>query len=79
VNRDSRLWQVSCDGFPVGPHEESALIDAIERGALLTGQCRPVGELRWRTLKSEPQFAQALKRAARTVTLRPVRRSRDSE
>ena len=52
---------------------ESDLVQAIENGQLLTGQCRPVGDMRWRALKSEPVFAEALKRAARTVTLRPVR------
>jgi hypothetical protein len=68
-----RLWEISCEGFARGPHEESALLEAIETGQLLTGQCRPVGDFRWRALKSEPVFADALKRAARTVTLRPVR------
>jgi hypothetical protein len=68
-----RLWQIFCEGFPVGPHVESDLVQAIENGQLLTGQCRPVGDIRWRALKSEPVFAEALKRAARTVTLRPVR------
>ena len=68
-----RLWQIFCEGYPMGPHAEPDLIEAIERGQLLTGQCRPLGDLRWRALKSEPIFAEALKRAARTVTLRPVR------
>jgi len=68
-----RMWQISCKGFPVGPHEEADLIETIERGALLTGQCRLVGHLKWEALKDVSQFAQALKRAARTVTLRPMR------
>lgn len=67
------FWQILCEGFPAGPHEEQDLLEAIEKGQLLGGQCRPVGELRWRVLKNEPVFADALKRAARTVTLRPVR------
>jgi hypothetical protein len=71
-----RTWQVSAAGFPIGPHEESAVIAAIEAGVLPQGLCRPAGELRWRKLDEEPPFAEALRRIADTGAFPAVERSR---
>jgi len=71
-----RKWQISAPGFAVGPYDEPYLVEAIARGDLLEGHCRPVGELRWRRLKEEPRFAEALRRSATTASVRIRRSSR---
>jgi hypothetical protein len=69
-------WQLSAEGFPIGPHDEKWIIEAIERGDILMGLARPTGELRWRQLKAHPRFAEALRRAASTAgTIKPYRSS----
>jgi hypothetical protein len=65
----ARKWQISAEGFPPGPHEESAVIAWITNGELLEAYCRPTNELKWRKLKEEPRFAQALRRAATTQSI----------
>jgi hypothetical protein len=68
-------WQLSAEGFPIGPHDEKWIIEAIERGDILMGLARPAGELRWRKLKEHPPFAEALRRAASTASIKPYRSS----
>jgi hypothetical protein len=68
-------WQLSVEGIPIGPHNEEWILDAIERGDILKGLGRPAGELRWRELKTHPRFAEALRRAASTVSFQARRSS----
>jgi hypothetical protein len=59
-----RQWQISAEGFEIGPHDEPSVVAAIERGQLSQGHCRLVGDLRWRKIAEEPRFAEAVRRAA---------------
>jgi len=67
----TRQWQISAEGFTIGPHDEEYVIEVIEAGRLTTGHVRPVGELRWMALADHPPFADALKWAGPTVAERP--------
>jgi hypothetical protein len=63
-------WQLSAPGFEVGPHDEAAVVAAIERGDLRVGQCRRLGETKWRRLNEEPIFAEAIRRSSGAIPLR---------
>ena len=65
-----RCWQLKAPGFELGPHEESAVVAAIERGDLRAGRCRPLGEQQWRPLREEPVFAAALRRRPSSMPAR---------
>jgi hypothetical protein len=66
-----RQWQIAAEGFPIGPHDERFVIEAIETGRLTQGHVRPTGELKWRALDDHPPFAAALKWAGPTATEQP--------
>jgi hypothetical protein len=72
-----RRWQISAAGFPIGPHDEAEVIAAIDSGLFQQALCRPVGELRWRKLEEEPEFAEALRRIADTGAFPAVKRPRE--
>lgn len=61
-----RAWQLAAENFSIGPHDESFIVDAIERGEILKGRVRRMGEMRWQEFGDHPPFAEALRRAADT-------------
>jgi hypothetical protein len=69
-----RQWQVSAEGFPIGPHEEDYVIDAIEAGRLTIAHVRPAGELKWMALGDHPAFADALRRGGPKMIEQPSSR-----
>jgi len=62
-----RSWQLAAPGFELGPHDEEAVLAAIDRGDLRVGRCRPLGEHEWRRLTEEPIFAEAIRRSRRSI------------
>ena len=72
---EEQYWQLAARGFEPGPHEQSDVVAAIERGDLIAGRCRRLGEQEWRRLADEPVFAEAVRRSVRRISVVGLLRS----